>query len=120
MTRCLPKRSRKSTADSPSHGAIGVIRNQLAHTAGAINTTQLQRHFLKRKERYERNAHRNEVIIKSIARNLNVRGLMSFVCCSRGNAVMVRWVNNAMAFAMILAFLAVFAVKLRWARRVSI
>ena len=34
--------------------------------------------YLKRKERYERNAHRNELIVKSIALNLDVRGLMSF------------------------------------------
>ena len=27
---------------------------------------------------------------------------------------MVRWVNHAMSFAMVLAFLAIFAVKLRW------
>jgi hypothetical protein len=69
--------------------------------------------FLKRKERYERNVHRKEFNINSIARNLNVHSLMSSVFCSRGNAVMVRWVNNAMAFAMFFAFLAVFAVKLR-------
>jgi len=27
---------------------------------------------------------------------------------------MVRWLNNAMIFVMFFAFLAVFAVKLRW------
>jgi len=69
---------------------------------------------LKRKERYERNVHRKEFIDESIEHNLNGHGLMSSAYCSRGNAVMVRWVNNAMAIATFFAFLAVFAVKLRW------
>jgi hypothetical protein len=30
---------------------------------------------------------------------------------------MVRWLNHAMSFAMVFAIIAVFAVKLRWVRR---
>jgi hypothetical protein len=33
--------------------------------------------------------------------------------------VMVRWLNHAMSFAMVVAIIAVFAVKLRWALCVS-
>ena len=51
---------------------------------------------------------------KAIAGNSGVGGLMSIAYYHQGDAATVRWVNSATAFAMFLAFLAVFAVKLRW------
>jgi len=47
----------------------------------------------------QRNAHRNRP---------------KMLASLQSPAVMVRWVINAMPFAMFFAFLALFAVKLRW------
>jgi len=50
---------------------------------------------------------------KAIAAAVGVCGLTTFAFKTGGNAVTVRWVNNAMSFAMFFAFIATFAVKLR-------
>ena len=47
--------------------------------------------------------------------NPTSRKIRADPCVSVSHSVaMVRWVDNAMVFAMYLAFFAIFAVKLRW------
>jgi len=75
--------------------------------------------FLKRKERYERNAHRRGLSLNKSHRSRHRR--FSFAChFGISLEEKLRWVNSAMAFATFLACLAVFAVKLRCVLCVSV
>ena len=49
----------------------------------------------------------------AIAADIGVCGLTTVAFNAVGINLMVRWVNNAMSFAMFFAFIATFAVKLR-------